>query len=64
MVRGGDIKDEAALQEYAKQWPPITARFSAELIAGKGAIETREGEYFRRQLIVRFDSYEQALACY
>ena len=64
MVRGGDIKDEQALQQYAEQWPPIAARFGAEIIAGKGAFETREGGHYPRHLIVRFESYEQALACY
>ena len=27
-------------------------------------METREGPEYARQLIVRFDSYEQAVACY
>ena len=64
IVRGGDIRDEEALREYGKLWPDIAARFGAEVIAGKGQLETREGEHYTRQLIVRFDSYEQALACY
>ena len=64
MVRGGEIRDEQALKQYAEQWPPIAARYGAEIIAGKGACETREGDHYPRQLIVRFESYEQALACY
>jgi uncharacterized protein (DUF1330 family) len=52
------------LQEYGKLWPPIAARFGAEVIAGKGRAVTREGPEYARQLIVRFESYEQALACY
>ena len=64
IIRGGEIKDPAALQAYAELWPPIAARYGAEIIAGKGEIETREGPGYSRQLIVRFDSYQQALDCY
>lgn len=64
VVRGGEIRDPQALQDYSKLWPPIAARYGAEIIAGKGAIETREGPDYSRQLIVRFDSYQQALDCY
>ena len=64
IVRGTQIKDTQAMQEYGKLWPDIAARFGAEVIAGKGQVETREGPQFARQLIVRFESYEQALACY
>ena len=64
IVRGGETRDTKALQEYGKLWPAIAAQFGAELLAGKGRCETTEGPQFARQLIVRFDSYEQALACY
>lgn len=64
IVRGAEIRDAEALQEYGKLWPDIAARFGAEVIAGKGRVETREGPQYARQLIVRFESYEQALACY
>ncbi len=64
IVRGAQVKDAEAMQEYGKLWPDIAARFGAELIAGKDRVETREGPEFSRQLIVRFESYEQALACY
>jgi uncharacterized protein (DUF1330 family) len=64
VVRGSEIKDAAALQEYGALWPPIAARYGAEIIAGKGEIDTREGPHYSRQLLVRFDSYAQAVACY
>lgn len=64
VVRGSQIKDQQALQQYAKLWQPIAARFGAEVIAGKGEIETREGAHYARQLVIRFASYEQARACY
>ena len=64
VVRGGDIKDEAAFAEYARRWPDIGTRFGAEVVAGKAAVDTREGTPCARQLIVRFPSYAQAVACY
>jgi uncharacterized protein (DUF1330 family) len=64
VIRGGEIKDAEALQEYARLWPPIAARYGAEIVAGTGEIVTREGSHYPRQLLVRFESYEQAVACY
>lgn len=64
VVRGSEIRDQDALQEYGKLWGGIAERFGAEVIAGKGAIDTREGKDYPRQLIVRFDSYQQAVDCY
>lgn len=64
VVRGGDIKDQEALGKYVELWGEIADRYGAEVIAGGGAVETREGPHFPRQLIVRFDSYQRALDCY
>ncbi len=64
VVRGSEIRDQDALQEYGKRWAGIAERFGAEVIAGKGAIDTREGASYPRQLILRFVSYQQAVDCY
>ena len=64
IVRGSSIKDEEALREYGKLWGPIGERYGAEVIAGKGEIETREGNHYPRQLIVKFPSFQDAVACY
>ncbi len=64
VVRGGDIKDEAAFAEYGRRWAGIAPRFGAEVVAGKAAVDTREGPQYARQLIVRFPSHAQAVACY
>ncbi len=64
MIRGTEIKDAAALQEYVALWPPMAARYGAEIIAGKGEFDTREGPHYSRQMLVRFDSYALAIACY
>lgn len=64
IVRGSDIRDQAALQKYGELWASIAARYGAEVIAGRGAVETREGPHFPRQLVIRFKSYQQAVDCY
>ncbi len=64
VVRGSAIKDQDALQQYGKLWAVIAERFGAEIIAGKSTIDTREGAELPRHLVVRFDSYEKAVACY
>lgn len=64
IIRGSEIRDQQALQEYGRLWQPIAARYGAEVIAGKAAIDTREGPHYARQLVIRFDNYNQALACY
>lgn len=60
----GNLKDAEALDEYAAKFQPLGARYSVEIIAGKGESRTVEGPEFGRHLIIRFDSYERALACY
>ena len=64
VVRGSAIKDEAAAKEYVSLWLPIGQRYGAEVIAGKGAIDIREGANYPRQLVIRFPSFEKAVKCY
>jgi len=64
IVRGSEVRDPDALQAYGELWAGIAARYGAQVIAGKGAVDTREGPQYPRQLIVRFDSYQQAVDCY
>ena len=63
IVRGFDIRDEDALRRYAEQWPGIAERYGAEIIVA-GSADTREGPHYSRHLVVRFDSYRQAVDCY
>jgi uncharacterized protein (DUF1330 family) len=53
IVRGAEIRDADALQEYGKLWSPIAAQFGAELIAGKGRVETPEGPQYARILLLK-----------
>ncbi len=64
IVRVSSIKDEEALKDYGRLWVPIGERYGAEVIAGKGKIDTRVGPHYPRQLLVRFPSYQGAVACY
>lgn len=63
MVRGGEIKDQQALQEYGALWGPIAERYRAKVIA-RGDHRTPEGVDYPRVLIVEFPDYQQAVACY
>lgn len=64
VVRGSAIRNQAAADEYVSMWLPIAQKYGAEVIAGKGRIDTREGKAFPRQLIIRFPSYDDAVSCY
>ncbi|MGB5706676.1 MAG: DUF1330 domain-containing protein [Arenicellales bacterium] len=64
IVCGSSIKDEDALKEYGQLWIPIGERYGAEVIAGGGEIDTRKGSHYPRQLVVRFPTYQDAVACY
>ena len=64
IVRGTAIRNQQAADEYVKRWSAIAQRYKAEVIAGKAAIDTREGEAYPRQLVIRFPSFEDAVKCY
>lgn len=64
IVRASAIKDEAALKRYGELWAAIALRYDAEIIAGRGQIDTREGTPYPRQLVIRFPSFEAAVNCY
>ena len=60
----GTVKDEAAFAEYVRLWQPIAEKYGARFIAAGKQHQTREGTDYARAVIVQFDSYEQAVACY
>lgn len=64
VVRASAVKDQGALERYADMWAPIAESYGAEVVAGKGQVDTREGEAYPRQLVIRFSSYADAVACY
>lgn len=60
----GNLRDAAALDEYAAKFKPIATRYEVSIIAGKDRSRTVEGPEYGRNLIIRFASYEAAVACY
>lgn len=64
IVRAGVIKDAEALKAYGEIWARVAPRFGAEILAGRGKIETVEGAEYPRQFIIRFASLDLAKACY
>lgn len=64
IVRASAVTDPEAQRSYGKAWAPLAERYGATVIAGPGRIAAVEGDPVARAFIVRFDSYEQALACY
>lgn len=64
IVRAGAVTDAEAQQSYGKAWAPLAARYGAKVIAGPTRIATKEGDTVARAFVVRFETYEQAVACY
>jgi uncharacterized protein (DUF1330 family) len=64
IVRASEVTDEEAQRSYGKAWAPLAEHYGAKVIAGPGRISTKEGGPVARAFLVRFESYEQALACY
>jgi len=68
------ITDPAAYKQYAAALKPAFKKFGARDIIraakasagypGGGRFEIKEGSLKDRHVVVEFDSYEQALACY
>jgi uncharacterized protein (DUF1330 family) len=64
IVKTGEIRDVEALGAYNDIFATIAKRYGAEMIAGRGRVETVEGAEHPRQFILRFESYETAKSCY
>jgi uncharacterized protein (DUF1330 family) len=60
-----NITDETALQEYGKvAGPVITAGGGKGLVRTSDAIEPMEAGLKQRTVVVEFESFEKAVACY
>ncbi len=59
-----DVTDEALHLEYGKRAMPAIEKFGGRLIVRGGRATTPEGRAWARNVVIEFDSYEQALACY
>lgn len=59
-----DVKDAEAYKAYVAANAEAFAKYGARFLVRGGAFETVEGGARSRNVVIEFDSYEQALACY
>ena len=59
-----DIKDEAAYAEYRKLNGIAFANFGGKFLVRGGPAENIKGPARQHNVVIEFDSYEKALACY
>jgi uncharacterized protein (DUF1330 family) len=58
------VDDPAKLQAYRSLNGAVLKRFGANILVAGGASALKEGVAKPRQVLVEFDSYATALACY
>ena len=58
------VTDPEAYGEYVKRVPPVVQQFGGRALVRGGAAETLEGEDYPRTVVVEFESFAQAKACY
>jgi len=60
-----DIIDPDHYNQYTQRAPEAFAEFGAKFLARGGRSEAMEGRATpQRSVVIEFDSYEQAVACY
>jgi len=60
-----DISDLEQYQQYTQRAPAAFKAYSGKFLARGGRSEALEGRSTpQRSVVIEFDSYEQALACY
>ena len=59
-----DVDDPDAYQEYKSANAVAFAKYSAKFIVRGGQQEIREGKNRKRTVVLEFQDYETALACY
>lgn len=60
-----DVTDPQQYQQYTQRAPAAFAAFGGKLLARGGRSEAMEGRTTpQRSVVIEFDSYEQAVACY
>lgn len=58
------VTDPDPYKLYAEAAPAAFERFNARILARGGRCEQLEGEGRPRNVVIEFDSFEDALACY
>ena len=60
-----DVIDPEQYQQYTQRAPAAFAAFGGRFLARGGRSQAMEGRATpQRSVVIEFDSYEQALACY
>jgi len=60
-----DVADAERYSQYTQRAPKAFAEFGAKFLARGGRSEALEGRATpQRSVVIEFESYEQALACY
>lgn len=59
-----DVQDDEGYKPYAAANPAIFKKFGGRYVVRGGAFTGVEGECRSRNVVIEFDSYEAALACY
>lgn len=60
-----DVLDPARYAGYTQSAPAVFAEFGGRFLARGGRSEAMEGRATpQRSVVIEFDSYDQALACY
>ena len=60
-----DVSDAEQYTQYTQRAPAAFAKFGGRFLARGGRSEAMEGGPARqRNVVIEFDSYEQAVACY
>lgn len=59
-----DVHDPQAYKRYVEANGPVFEKYGARFLVRGGAFENPEGTSRARQVVLEFDSYEKARACY
>jgi uncharacterized protein (DUF1330 family) len=59
-----DVKDPETYKSYIANAMPAYQKYGAKFLVRGGRYEALEGPGRGRNVVIEFDSYEQAMACY
>lgn len=59
-----EVHDDENYPSYVAATKPAMEKYGANFLVRGGEHQVREGEAHARHVVIEFESYEQALACY
>ena len=63
-IANGDVNDVNVYKKYLEANAKPLAKFGARFLVRGGEGQVKEGAFKARTIVIEFDSYENALACY